>query len=340
MNARTLRRVASGGFAALALAIATVAPTEAARPRPDRTPPTQPANLRVTSVSTTTVSLAWNPSTDNVGVSYYLVTPVGGNNQAVTPPTTTATVSMLQPGETVTIWVNAFDANFNMSPTASVTVTSLADTTSPTAPSGLSVVGVQGSSVVLHWTSAVDDSGPAGITHQVLVDGVPTPNAMSTIAPGSPPPPSRGAYVRQLTPGSTPQFSVRAVDRSGNVSGTSNVVSAAIPPNSDTVAPTTPTLTQASDAGTHSCPEELELRWTAASDNVVAPSAIEYEVRINGVINDVFRGWTSAISYSEVFGANTVTIVAVDPAGNASPPSNARTTHVQWGSGCEWLGLP
>ena len=290
-------------------------------------------------MTTTSVSLAWNPSTDNVEVSYYLVTHVGGNNQAVTPPSTSATVNLLQPGETATIWVNVFDANLNMSSAAVVTVTTLADTTPPTAPSGLTVRGIFGSMVWIHWTSAIDDSGPGGITHQVLVDGVPTANAWSTIAPGSPPPPSRGAYVRQLRPGSTVQLSVRAVDRSGNMSGTSNVVSATIPPNPDTVAPTTPTLTKASSAGTSSCPEELELGWTAASDNVDSHATIQYEVRINGVVNDVFTGWTSAISYTEVFGANTVTIVAVDSAGNASPPSNARTDHVQF-SGCEWVDRP
>lgn len=82
------------------------------------------------------------------------------------------------------------------------------------------------------------------------------------------------------------------------------------------------------------CPEEIELRWTQSTDNG-AQSDIEYEVRINGRINDVLPYVTKVVIYTEIRGANTVTIVAVDKAGNASAPSNARTVHVDWGAGCE-----
>jgi hypothetical protein len=37
-----------------------------------------------------------------------------------------------------------------------------------------------------------------------------------------------------------------------------------------------------------------------------------YEVRVNGTIIDVIPGGTQTVSYTEVLGANTVTIVAVD----------------------------
>ena len=48
-------------------------PPPAAPPPPatDQTPPTQPANLAVGGVTRTSVSLTWNASTDNVGVSGY-----------------------------------------------------------------------------------------------------------------------------------------------------------------------------------------------------------------------------------------------------------------------------
>src|SRR5262245_14855026 len=39
----------------------------------DRTPPTKPANLRVTSTTPYQVSLAWNPSSDNSGTFSYRV---------------------------------------------------------------------------------------------------------------------------------------------------------------------------------------------------------------------------------------------------------------------------
>ena len=40
-------------------------------PCTDTTPPTQPTNLRATSATTTSVTIAWNASTDNVGVAGY-----------------------------------------------------------------------------------------------------------------------------------------------------------------------------------------------------------------------------------------------------------------------------
>ena len=40
-------------------------------PCTDTTPPTQPTNLRATAATTTSVTLAWNASTDNVGVAGY-----------------------------------------------------------------------------------------------------------------------------------------------------------------------------------------------------------------------------------------------------------------------------
>jgi hypothetical protein len=40
---------------------------------PDKKPPTKPTNLRVSAVGPYSVSLAWTPSTDNVGVARYVV---------------------------------------------------------------------------------------------------------------------------------------------------------------------------------------------------------------------------------------------------------------------------
>ena len=42
-------------------------------PKKDREDPSVPANVRVTAATQTSVSLAWEPSTDNVGVAFYYV---------------------------------------------------------------------------------------------------------------------------------------------------------------------------------------------------------------------------------------------------------------------------
>ncbi|MFD9943738.1 fibronectin type III domain-containing protein [Nonomuraea sp. NPDC059023] len=71
---------------------------------PDVERPTPPTNLRVTGTTSSSVSLAWDPATDNVGVVGYDVR--GG--PSVTG--TTATVSGLQPGTPYTFTVRARDA--------------------------------------------------------------------------------------------------------------------------------------------------------------------------------------------------------------------------------------
>ena len=336
MGGASFVRVAACAGVVAALCVASGVPAAARRPAPtvDRTPPSQPTGLRVTAVGQTSVSLAWSPSTDNVGVRSYSLWGEGLSGVvSATHPQTTATWSSLRPGQTVTFRVTAFDARYNAStPSAPVTVTTVADTTAPSTPGGLTVGDVTASTVRLSWTSGTDQFGP--VRHEVLVNGVPTDDAVSTVAPGTFPRPAvQGAWVRQLDPSASYQFSVRAIDPSGNVSASSNVVGATTQASADAMPPTTPSLLSAFSGGNSSCPEELWLRWTASTDDVAAASGIEYEVRVNGTINEVVPDGTQTVTYTEVLGANTVTIVAVDRAGNASAPSNAMTVVTSWAPG-------
>ena len=332
MGVRRPVRIAVCVLATVALSIASGAPASAKPrpPAPDRTPPSQPTDLHVTAVTQTSVTLAWNPSTDNVGVRSYSLWHDGLNGVvSVAHPQTTATWSGLRPGQTLTFRVTAFDAMYNAStPSNPVTATTVADTTAPSAPSGLTVGTVTASKVLLTWNSGTDQFNP--VRHEILVNGVRTDNAFSTVPAGTNPrPPVQSAWVRQLDPSTSYEFSVRAVDPSGNVSAASNTVAATTQASADTLAPTSPTLLSAFDGGTSSCPEELWITWTVSTDN--APG-IEYEVRVNGTINEVVGG-TQTVTYTEVLGANTVTIVAVDQAGNASAPSNPITVFTNWGPG-------
>ncbi|WP_309113517.1 cellulose binding domain-containing protein [Saccharothrix sp.] len=78
----------------------------------DTTAPTAPTNLRVTGTTSSSVSLAWNAATDNVGVTAYEV----HRGASVTTVTgTTATVSGLSPNTTYQFTVKARDAAGNVS---------------------------------------------------------------------------------------------------------------------------------------------------------------------------------------------------------------------------------
>lgn len=79
----------------------------------DTQPPSVPASVHTTSVSATSVSLAWSPSTDNVGVTGYTVY---RNGAALgTASTTSFTDTTVSAGTTCAYTVDAFDAAGNHS---------------------------------------------------------------------------------------------------------------------------------------------------------------------------------------------------------------------------------
>lgn len=79
----------------------------------DTQAPTAPTNLRATGTTSTSVSLAWNASTDNVGVTGYDV--YRGSALVTTTTATSYTVTGLTPGTAYTFTVKARDAAGNVS---------------------------------------------------------------------------------------------------------------------------------------------------------------------------------------------------------------------------------
>ena len=80
---------------------------------PDNTPPSVPTGLHSTGATTTTISLAWNASTDNVGVTGYNI--YRGGVLAGTVAGTSFTDTGLSPGTVYSYTVSAFDAASNES---------------------------------------------------------------------------------------------------------------------------------------------------------------------------------------------------------------------------------
>jgi hypothetical protein len=88
----------------------------------DTQPPTAPTGLTSTGKTSSSVSLQWNASSDNVGVTAYDV--YSGSNQVLSVSGTTATVSGLSPSTSYTFTVKARDAAGNTSAASnSVSVT-------------------------------------------------------------------------------------------------------------------------------------------------------------------------------------------------------------------------
>ena len=99
-------------------------------------PPTTPTNLRITASGARSVSLAWNPSTDDSGDFTYRIVRSGGLEMRVPSTQTSFTwATVLHSGQTYSFYVYAQDAAGKKSSASNtVTVTLPPDTQAPTAP--------------------------------------------------------------------------------------------------------------------------------------------------------------------------------------------------------------
>lgn len=115
-------RDAAGNRSVASAAYSTTTP---AQPAPDTQAPSAPGSLRSTGVSASSISLAWNASTDNVGVTGYEVFVNGGTSaSASTTGATSVTVTGLTANTTYTFTAKARDAAGNRSaPSNSVSAT-------------------------------------------------------------------------------------------------------------------------------------------------------------------------------------------------------------------------
>jgi len=307
-------------FAALALALSLVlvSAAPAKRPPPPPPPPPPPAdgggagaptNLRITSSTDTSISLAWDAAKSGSSTWWYCVVRNDEGCLRIDPPATTLSLTRLWPGRTTTYTVVTVDVNGHRSaPSNSVTHTTPPDTTPPSPAPVVSVQAVYPTRITVSWTLSVDELTQT--THTLFVDGAPVFNAY---VPWT---------VLYLEPSSTHTFKVTANDYFGNTVE-SNVVTATTPPKTDNVAPTAPSNLQFSF---QTASPELWLTWSPSTDETDSQGLILYETYLNDVlVPDGNVGGTNTIAYCRDIGPTTVELRAVDTSGNRSGPSNALT---------------
>src|SRR4029450_2831703 len=186
----------------------------------------------VTSLTHTSVTLAWDPSTDNSGRVTYTVYKDG---QPFTVPEgpTTYTIDWLSPGLTYSFVVKASDNALNQSGASNtVTVTTPRDTTPPTAPE-LSGVVRGPSQVALTWTKSTDDITWWTLGYRVFANGAPVTAHVNWYG-------ERSVVLRHRTPATTYTFPVEANDFNGNTT-MSNEVTLTTEATSDVTPPSAPT---------------------------------------------------------------------------------------------------
>jgi fibronectin type 3 domain-containing protein len=315
---KVVLRRAVGAAVALVLALVVAGPVAAGKKPPpptgDKTPPTAPTNLHVTSLDQTSVTLAWDPSTDNSGSFSYSVNKDG---QAFTVPQgqTTYTIDWLSAGRTYTFYVTAVDRSLNTSAKSNIlTVTTLADTAAPPAPT-LSGHVRGPSQVRLTWNRVEDDTSDF-VTYRIFANGVRVTQHLNWYG-------ETDVVLRHLTPSTTYTFTVKALDADANAS-TSNAVTLTTEASNDVTPPSVPTNVHI--VSSWGCPEFF-VGWTQSTDDTDPQHLIEYEIYVNGVLSPlaVSAGVDEDFVYATDSGANTFTVKAVDQAGNTSEASNGVT---------------
>jgi chitodextrinase len=174
-----------------------------------------------------------------------------------------------------------------------------ADTTAPTAPTGL-WGGAVSSGINLIWNGSTDNVGVAG--YNVYRDGalIGTTAALYYIDTG-------------LTPLSSHVYQVAAYDASGNISGLSNSLSATVA--ADKTPPSVPTQLAAQTLS----PSQIALTWAASTDNVAIAN---YTVYRNGSAIATVTSTSYTDSGLASWTSYTYAVSATDTSGNSSAQSS------------------
>jgi len=180
----------------------------------DTQAPSVPSNLSASIITTTSFTLTWTASTDNVAVTGY---EVFCNGISIgTPSTNTFSVTGLTCGTSYSMTVRARDAAGNWSAQSSASSFSTSacpsDNISPSVPTNLQASGITSSSFSLTWNASTDNVGVTGyeVFRNGTSIGTPSTNSFS---------------VTGLTCGTSYSMTVRARDAAGNWSNQSTAQS-------------------------------------------------------------------------------------------------------------------
>ncbi|HVW23597.1 MAG TPA: Ig-like domain-containing protein [Candidatus Saccharimonadales bacterium] len=267
----------------------------------DTAPPSVPDNIHETGSTVSSVSLAWNDSTDDVGVAGYHIYRNG--SLIATQGGTIFTDTGLSVNSDYSYTISAFDAAANTSAqSATFSASSSTDTTPPTIPANLRLANpVRDNAIDLTWDASTDDVAVTG--YKIYRDG----NLVGTS-------PSASFTDSGLQPTTQYTYTVKAYDAANN----NSVASAALQPTTafDTTTPTVPTSLRTTAATDNT----ISLAWDAASDNIQVAG---YNVYRDGHLVTSTSGTTFTDSGLSVSTHYSYTVEAYDESSNVSGQSGA-----------------
>jgi chitodextrinase len=211
----------------------------------DPEPPPPPTGLSATTVSASEIDLSWTASTAGDVTGYRVLR--NGSSIAVLAITTSYRDTGLQGFTTYNYTVTALDSEgLESGPSAPAQATTL-DATPPTTPSNLVATATGTTKVGLTWAASADPE--TGVdSYLVFRNGSQIGSTSQTTYEDT-----------GLSPSTTYDYRVRAVNGDGLESNLSNEDSAT---TLDGSGPSTPTNLEATAAGT----DRIDLTWTSSSD--------------------------------------------------------------------------
>ncbi|MDB5170385.1 MAG: Ricin-type beta-trefoil lectin domain-like, partial [Candidatus Saccharibacteria bacterium] len=266
----------------------------------DTTAPSVPNNVHTTSVLDTSISLAWNTSTDDVAVTGYKI--YRNSSLVGTTSSTAFTDTGLLPVTDYAYTVHSYDAANNTSAASTSLDTQTAyDTTNPSVPANLVASARTDTSITLGWDLSTDN---------VAVTGYDVYRGATLIATTA----STGYTDSGLGVDTAYTYKVRAHDASGNNSAQSTQLSTRT--LTDEIAPASPTNLSSSDQTTTT----IDLDWTAATDDVAVTGYKIYRDGVFIALRSVTNYQDTGLHYNRQY---AYTVTAVDAGDNESAVSAA-----------------
>ncbi len=263
-------------------------------------PPAAPTGVTVTNPTVSSLQVNWPAAPATQLVTSYLVST---NGQAPIAATSPDIVGLLAANTSYSFTVAAVNATGTSAPSAPA-----AGMTLPAAPSALTLGAVTSTTVDLSWTAPTNATGLAYVVQVVPASGSFTGTVAYTGA---------AAVVSGLLPTTSYSFTVVASNvaaaaaagvAGGGLSAPSNAVTAltlAGPPTGLTV--TAITL------------NSVSLSWTAPA----GAAGVTYQVNVTPALGTVaYTGTTAVVSGLASNASYAFTVVAINAAAVASPPSN------------------
>jgi chitodextrinase len=276
-------------------------PSDATAPVVNLTAPSEGASV------SSTVNVAAT-ATDNVAVQkveFYV-------NGALQTTDTTAPYGFswntaTTPNGAQSLTVKAYDAANNVSSDARRVTVQNEDKQAPTAPTGLTATAKAYNNITLAWQASTDDKAVTGYT--IMRNNLPIKTVGAVMS----------YQDTSVLPATTYNYQLIAFDAAGNKSTGSNTVSVTTPTVADAQAPTAPQSLNAVAAG----PRQVNLNWTASTDNIGVSAYEIYRKAWNGAYTKVADVPLASFGDATVSASTKYTyyVVAKDAAGNKSTNS-------------------